>query len=56
MIKPALPANEAERLAALQRYRILDTPREPEFEDLVTIARTICGTSMGAVTLIDSER
>ncbi|KQO02262.1 MULTISPECIES: sensor domain-containing diguanylate cyclase [Stenotrophomonas] len=56
MIKPALPANEAERLAALQRYRILDTPREQEFEDLVTIARTICGTSMGAVTLIDSER
>jgi len=56
MIKPDLPANEAERLAALQRYRILDTPREDEFDDLVTIARAICGTPMGAVTLIDSER
>ncbi|WP_409475632.1 diguanylate cyclase [Stenotrophomonas sp. Y-13] len=56
MIKPPLPANEAERLAALQRYRILDTPREQAFDDLVTIARAICGTSMGAVSLIDGER
>src|SRR5690606_41887609 len=56
MIKPPLPANEAERLAALQRYRILDTAREQDFEDLVSIARTLCGTSMGAVTLIDRDR
>ncbi|WP_313169264.1 sensor domain-containing diguanylate cyclase [Stenotrophomonas sp.] len=56
MIKPALPANETERLAALQRYRVLDTAREQEFDDLVTIARTICGTPMGAVTLIDQHR
>lgn len=56
MIKPAIPANESQRLAALQRYRILDTPREQEYEDLVTIARTICGTACGAVTLIDRER
>lgn len=56
MIKPALPVNEAERLAALQRYRVLDTAREQEFDDLVTIARTICGTPMGAVTLIDRDR
>ncbi|PZU25271.1 MAG: sensor domain-containing diguanylate cyclase [Stenotrophomonas sp.] len=56
MIKPALPAHEAERIAALQRYRVLDTAREQEFDDLVTIARTICGTPMGAVTLIDRDR
>ena len=28
MIKPALPANETERIAALQRYRVLDTARD----------------------------
>ncbi|WP_305804474.1 sensor domain-containing diguanylate cyclase [Stenotrophomonas sp. YIM B06876] len=56
MIKPSLPGNEAERLAALHRYRILDTAREQEFDDLVTIARTLCGTAMGAVTLIDRDR
>lgn len=56
MIKPPIPAHEAERLAALQRYRILDTARDQEFDDLVTIARTICNTPMGAVTLIDRDR
>lgn len=56
MIKPPLPANETERLAALQRYRILDTAGEQEFDDLVSIARTLCGTAMGAVTLIDRDR
>ncbi len=56
MIKPPKPVNEAARLAALQRYRILDTDREPAFDDLVTIARTLCGTQMGAVTLIDRDR
>lgn len=56
MIKPSMPLNEAERLAALQRYRILDTDREQGFDDLVTIARALCGTRMGAVTLIDQDR
>ncbi|MBD8697429.1 sensor domain-containing diguanylate cyclase [Stenotrophomonas sp. CFBP 13718] len=56
MIKPAKPANEAQRLDALQRYRILDSEKEKSFEDLVTIARAVAGTSMAAVTLIDAER
>ncbi|REN04249.1 sensor domain-containing diguanylate cyclase, partial [Mycobacterium tuberculosis] len=36
MIKPSKPDNEAQRLLALQRYQILDTPRERSFDDLVT--------------------
>ena len=32
---PAVPANEPERLAALLRYNVLDTPAEEEFDDLV---------------------
>ncbi|MGV8959535.1 MAG: GGDEF domain-containing protein [Stenotrophomonas sp.] len=56
MIKPPMPANEAERLAALQRYRVLDSGRDAAFDDLVLIASTICGTSMGAVSLIDTDR
>ena len=56
MIKPSLPDNESERLAALQRYQILDTAREPAFDDLALIASTLCGTPMGAVTLIDADR
>ena len=56
MQRPAKPANEAERLRALQRYRILDTPPEAAFDDLVMIAAAICGMPMGSVSLIDVDR
>ncbi len=56
MIKPEKPVDEAVRLQALYRYRILDSGKEKSFEDLVTIAKAVCGTSMAAVTLIDAER
>lgn len=56
MIKPSKPDNEEQRLLALQRYQILDTPNERSFEDLVTIATALCGTGMGAVTLVDRDR
>ena len=56
MIKPSLPDNEEQRLLALQRYQILDTAKERSFEDLVTIATALCGTHMGAVTLVDRDR
>ena len=56
MIKPAKPEREAERLAELHRYRILDTDPEQAYDDLLTIVAGICGTPMGAVTLIDGER
>lgn len=56
MIKPDKPANESLRLEALYRYRILDSARERSFDDLVAIAKAVCGTTMAAVTLIDVER
>lgn len=56
MISPDKPANEVLRMEALHRYQILDSDPERSFEDLTTIARAACGTSMAAVTLIDSQR
>ena len=56
MIKPAKPEREAERLAELHRYRILDTDPEQAYDDLLTIVAGICNTPMGAVTLIDGDR
>ncbi|WP_372012993.1 sensor domain-containing diguanylate cyclase [Pseudoxanthomonas sp. 10H] len=56
MQRPAKPANERERLLALQATRLLDTPPEQAFDDLVSVATTICGTPMGAVTLVDEDR
>ena len=51
-----VPYLEAERLAALQRYQVLDTPAEPVFDDLVFLACTICGTPVALLTFVDAER
>jgi len=56
MPRPAIPDNEAERLAALHSYRILDTPAEAGYDDLVKIASAVCGTTMGSVSLVDADR
>ena len=53
-LKP-LP-DEAGRLAALHRYRILDTLPEGIYDDVVDLARTICGTPQAVLTFIDAER
>lgn len=49
-------ADERARLSALHRYRILDTPREQRFDDIVEIAAQVCGTPIAIVNLIDSDR
>ena len=47
---------EADRLAALRRYRILDTEPEQRFDDLALLASQICGTPMALISLIDGDR
>lgn len=47
---------QAERLAALRSYDILDTPRESDFDDIVALASRICETPISVVNLIDAER
>jgi PAS domain S-box-containing protein len=51
-----LPPNEAERLAALQRYQILDTAPEADFDDLTRLAAQICGTPIALISLVDANR
>lgn len=51
-----LPANEGERLAAVRRAAILDTPPEAAFDRLTRIAGQLIGTPIALVSLIDGER
>jgi PAS domain S-box-containing protein len=55
-MKSLLPSNEAERLAALRHYDVLDTPPEEAFDDLTLIAAHICQVPMAMVSLIDENR
>jgi two-component sensor histidine kinase len=50
------PWDEAERLAALRQYGILDTPRETEFDDVVRIAAHVCDAPIAVVNLIEDRR
>ncbi len=52
----ATPKIEAARVAALNRYAILDTEPEQTFDDLVTLASYVCKTPMAFLSLVDDHR
>ena len=51
-----LPANEAERLKALRRYDILDTPPEAAFDRITALAARLFDMPIVLVSLIDESR
>jgi GAF domain-containing protein len=56
MTTPALNALEASRIAALDRYAILDTEPEEAFDALVVLASYVCKTPMAMLSLVDDHR
>lgn len=48
--------NEADRLAALRAYDILDAPGDSEFDDFTQIAAHVCEAPIAVVNLIDEHR
>jgi two-component sensor histidine kinase len=57
LIDKLLPTwTESDRLATLCSYRILDTPPEPAFDDLVQLAARACQAPVALISLIDERR
>ena len=51
-----IPANETERLAALHRYKILDTPPEAAFDRITTLAARLFDMPTALISLVDESR
>jgi signal transduction histidine kinase/ActR/RegA family two-component response regulator len=51
-----LPHNESERLEALRRYSILDTPPEESFDRITTLAARLFNVPVALVSFVDEFR
>lgn len=51
-----LPENEGSRLESLYSFRILGTPCEQVFDDILHLATLICDTPIGKIGFVDEQR
>lgn len=56
MTQPPQQSPETQRLNALADLCVLDTPEDPDLNDLVLLASSICGTPISTITFVDSAR
>ena len=50
------PPDEAQRMAELRSFGILDTDPDDDYDRLVQLAASLCGAPMGALTFVDAGR
>lgn len=50
-----IPANDDQRLSALARYRLLDTPEEKVFDNMTLLAAEIFQTPVALISLVGAE-
>jgi len=55
-MKARIPDNEAQRLAALREYRILDTAAEKTYDDITALAAYLCNVPIAMISLVDESR
>lgn len=55
-MQDASTVNEADRLATLALYRIMDTPPEFAFDAVTELAAEICGCPVAMISLMDERR
>ncbi|RYG45953.1 MAG: GGDEF domain-containing protein, partial [Chitinophagaceae bacterium] len=51
-----IPSDEQDRLKALRRLEILDTPTEAAFDRLTSLASRLFDVPVSLVSLVDSNR
>jgi GAF domain-containing protein len=56
MLPPPIPANEAARVQAVEQADVLDTLPDPQFDDLVLLASTICQTPIAVISFITADK
>lgn len=55
-VSPPDYTRDARRLEAVEDYRILDTPAEPGFDDIVQITSVVCNTPVALVSIVAGDR
>jgi GAF domain-containing protein len=55
-MKAPIPDNEAQRLAALKEYQILDTAAEQNYDDITALAAYLCDVPIAMISLVDKSR
>jgi GAF domain/PAS fold len=50
-----MPYQELKRLEAVNRFLLIKIDKQEEFREIVRLAASICGTSMGLITLIGQD-
>lgn len=56
MLAPEIPLDEAARLAELDKYQLLDSDAELEFDHLTSLMASSFGAPIALISLIDSHR
>ena len=56
MNRPTTSEREAARLRALDRYRLLDTPRDQDFDEIAEAAAELCEAPIAVVNLVGDGR